>query len=154
LDPKIEDALKVQAEGGVIKKTGRRKKKLDPKIEDALTVQAEGGAIKQYFDKTHRYLTEKLSGKGGRLDSPFCREKMETLMNKYHPSLWNSYIQGRVVDLPEHRADHSGNIPLPSRKDPKADIIDKGGSLWGVSHSEDGFLMSHDSEFHHFAELI
>ena len=93
---------------------------------------------------------EKLSGRGGRLDSPQCRQMMYHVMKKYPPEVFQTYINGRLSDnTPYFHNDHLTNAPRPRYADPRPHIIDRGGSLTAITHSENGFLQAHDSTFHH-----
>ena len=137
--------------GGAILKPIIKKKKKDPKIEEALTEQAKG---KIFYNPTHKYLYEKLSGRGGRLDTPFCREKMHQLMSRFHPSLFQTYLTGKVsAETPDY---HERTHPIPRNQpeEKRPTFVDMGGSLRGVSHSENGLLQSFDSTFHHQLQLI
>ena len=99
----------------------------------------------------------KLSGRGAKRDSPQCREVMHGIMSKYHPSLWNSYVAGKVKDVPRFENDHITHYKQRKRqpkKDAAADIIDTGGSLNPIQFSEDGYLMTHNSEFHYIREVV
>ena len=96
---------------------------------------------------------ENLSGKGGRLDDPYVRSKMMELMSSYHPSVLNSYVKGRYHDLPQDAHYH----PAPKtkrREDPGATVVDMGGSLSALTHSENGLLRSHDSRFYPHFEIV
>ena len=162
--------------GGAIKEPKQKKKKKDPKIEDALQAQAQqmGGRIPKkkpkrveprsqrraafepavFHNPTHKYLHEKLSGKGGAMDSPFCREKMHQLMSRHHPALFQTYLTGRVNHLRDEYHDRAHPAPRKQRAETRPTFVDMGGSLRSVSHSEDGLLQSYDSTFHHHLELI
>ena len=152
----MEDALTYQAQrGGAIQKpTLKKKKKKDYKIDDAIRTQAQNMGGKLFHSPTHKYLWNKVSGRGGRLDSPFCREKMHQLMSRYHPSLFQAYLTGRTThDKPDyHERTHPHPKPQPAEKRPT--FVDMGGSLRSVSHSENGLLQSYDSTFHHHLQLI
>ena len=153
---KIEQALAMQAQrGGALKKVKKRSpKKQNLKIEQALTMQAQRGGSLKFHSLTHKYLYHKLSGRGARHDSPQCRKMMHTIMKNYHPSFWNSYLKGSVHDTPRFENDHIQTTRQPKYRDARADIVSMGGSLSGLSHSENGVLVSHNSEFHHFAEVV
>ena len=86
--------------GGAIRKPILKKKKRDEKIQEALDVQASkmGGGL-MFHSPTHKYLHEKLSGRGGSFDSPFVRKKMHQLMTRHHPALFQTYATGRVTHL-------------------------------------------------------
>ena len=159
-DEKVEDALQAQAAqmGGAIRKPILRKKKKDGKIQEALNVQAAkmGGGLKQpmFHSPTHKYLHEKLSGRGGAFDSPFVRQKMHQLMSRYHPAMFQTYSTGRVNHLKDEFHDRWHPAPRPQARENRPTYVDTGGSLRSVSHSENGLLQSFDSTFHHHLELI
>jgi hypothetical protein len=116
----------------------------------------QGGKIK-YHDVMHKYLHQNLSGRGGRLDSPFVREKMHQLMSSYHPSLLNSYLAGSVRDIPSDPQDNLGEPFQPTyatRRDPRPTVVNWGGSMRPISHSENGVLQAFDSTFHNYVELV
>ena len=148
---KIMEALAASVRGGSIRKPRRREPKRNKKLEQALAAK-KGGRIK-FHDKQHKYLYENLSGRGGRLDSAMCRKMVHRIMDKYDPTLFQSYINGKVMDLPRHHHDHPIRTSRPKR-DSRADIINHGGSLNGITHSVDGLLRSHNSEFHSFIEIV
>ena len=169
-DEKVEEALDAQAAkmGGAIRKPTLKKKKKKPKIEEALDAQAEkmGGSIKNktqeapqrpakiFHTPTHKYLWQKLSGVGGRMDTPFCREKMHQLMSRFHPSVFQTYLTGKVhMETPDY---HERTHPIAKNnpKDNRPTFVDMGGSLRAVSHSENGLLQAFDSTFHHQLQLI
>ena len=140
--------------GGAIKEPKTKLKKKDPKIEEAIEAQSKQMGGKLFYSPTHKYLHEKLSGRGGRLDTAFCREKMHQLMSRYHPSLFQSYLTGRVPErTPSY---HERSHPTPKFQKPRLTraLIDTGGSLNGISHSENGLLQAFDLTFHHFVQLI
>ena len=97
---------------------------------------------------------EKLSGHGARRDSARCRTQMHSIMSKFHPSIWNSYVAGRVKDLPGYNNDEMGTTKRPTRPDVRPDVVDFGGSLHPLTHSENGFLVSHNPEFHETFEVV
>ena len=154
-EEKIEEALAYQAQrGGAIKNPILKRKKKDDKVEDALKAQSQKMGGKLFHNPTHKYLWNKLSGRGGRLDSPYCREKMHQLMSRYHPSLFQAYLTGRSNhEKPVfHERTHPNPKPQPAEKRPT--FVDMGGSLRSVTHSENGLLQSFDSTFHHHLQLI
>ena len=151
-DEKLMQALET-FEGGAIHKPRKREPKRHKKIEQALAAQAQKGGRMRFHDKAHEYLYKKLSGRGGRLDSAMCRKMMFQIMDKYDPTLFQSYLRGKVVDTPRFHHDHPINTPKP-RLDSSADVINHGGSLNSITHSENGLLRSHDSEFHNFFEIV
>ena len=86
-----------------------------------------------------------------------CRNMMQQIMSKYHPSLWESYISGKVKDVPRFENDHLTSYkrkPIQPRVDARVDVSEKGGSLNKISHSENGFLISHNAEFHNYVEVV
>ena len=154
---KIMQALAASSQkGGAIRKDKVRKRspKRNEKIMQALAASSQKGGTIKFHDKQHEYLYKNLSGKGARYDSPMCRKMMYGAMSKCHPSLFNSYLHGRVRDIPHHKAHHLFNTPQPFRRDAQADIIDRGGSLLGITHSENGLLRVHNGEFHHRLEIV
>ena len=148
---KIEQALATKV-GGAIRNPRKKSPKKDEKIQQALATKV-GGRLK-FNDYTHKYMYNKLTGKGARHDSAQCRGMMHTIMSKYHPSILNSYLAGKVTDLPRFENDHLQKTPAPTRRDARVDVIEHGGSLHPISHSENGFLTLHNSEFHHMVEIV
>ena len=130
-------------QGGAIRKA---RKKILKKHEKVPT--------RKFWDAHHKYLSQKLTGRGGKLDSAFCRNKMYGLMSKYHPALFQSYLAGKVRDIP-HDKQFDLDLPqMPSRPDTRPHVVDYGGSMTSLSHSENGYLQAHSSEFHSHRELI
>ena len=156
-DEKVEDALQAQAAqmGGAIRKPILRKKKKVGKNREALNVQAsQMDGQPMFHSPTHKYLHEKLSGRGGAFDSPFVRQKMHQLMSRYHPAMFQTYSTGRVNHLKDEFHDRWHPAPRPQAREKRPTYVDTGGSLRSVSHSENGLLQSFDSTFHHHLELI
>ena len=87
-----------------------------------------------------------LSGKGMAHDPPHIREAMFNAFAQ-HPEVLATYIQGQVPN-PAY-TDLVGN-----KVDTQADHIDYGGSLSALSHSENGYLVAHDSEFPHEFHIV
>jgi len=164
-DEKIEEALAAE-KGGRIRKPRKRSPKRDEKIEEALAAEkggrirkrkksTRGGRVRRYHSKKHKYLMEKLTGRGGKLDSPECRRQMFHIMKRYPPQVWNTYINSKVKPgPPQFLNDHIRHAPRPKRADPRAHVIDTGGSLPAITHSINGYLTSHDSQFYHTSESI
>jgi len=151
---KIQQALAAQAQvGGAIKKARKRSPRKNEKIQQALAAQAQVGGRLKFHDAKHKYLYQKLTGRGGRKDSPQCRSMMHSIMSKYHPSIWQSYIAGGVKDHPTLHPDHD-QPPLPRKRDIRPHVVETGGSLNAITHSEDGYLTSHNAEFHPFYEIV
>ena len=149
-DSKIQEALEKKMQGGAIRAPRKRSPKKKPKIDEAIKEKMKG----TFWDPTHKYLHSKLSGTGGRLDSPYCREKMHQVMSRYHPALFQSYLSGRVRDIPTDKQYHLDGKPAPTRPDPRPTVVDTGGSLRAVSHSENGLLQSFDSTFYSHLQLV
>ena len=151
---KIEQALASSMQtGGAIKKPKKKSPRKDQKIEEALAAKMQGGNLK-FHDATHKYLHQNLSGRGGRLDSPFVREQMHKLMSRYHPSIFNSYISGKVRDIPHDPHYDLNPPPMPTRRDPRPHVIDTGGSMAALTHSENGILTAYDSTFYQHYEIV
>ena len=148
---KVMQALAASVRGGSIRKARKKEPSRNKKIEQALAAKRGGGI--RFHDKSHKYLYEKLSGRGGRLDSALCRKMMFNIMDKYDPTLFQSYLHGKVIDTPRFHHDHPIQTPRPKR-DARADIIHYGGSLNSITHSENGLLRSHNPEFHNFFEIV
>ena len=88
-----------------------------------------------------------LSGRGlAHDDSATARAMMQTFAN--HPEILHTYVQGRVPN-PQQMVPHLTQRVHSRSQGSGASIIDYGGSLQAISHSENGFLMSHDPSFSH-----
>ena len=169
---KQEEAIKYKAEqGGAISAPSKKKvkeKKLDFKIQEALASKASQGgripkevkrkkgksSINRFHDPIHRHLHQHLSGRGGRLDPPYVRKKMYELTKNMHPSIFHSYMHSKPMDLPQHYQDHPGKNITPNPRDSISHVIDTGGSMASLTHSENGLLQAHDSIFYHQSEII
>ena len=151
--PKVEEALAASMQGGAIKKPKKKSPKKEPKVEEALAASMQGGKLR-FHDPMHKYLHGELSGRGGRLDTPFVRQKMHDLMSRYHPSILQSYLAGKVRDLPQDPHWDLGAPPQQTRPDPRPTFVDHGGSLNRLTHSENGILQAHDSRWHPQFELV
>jgi hypothetical protein len=79
---------------------------------------------------------------------------MHNMLSKKHPAVYNTYLHGKVNDLPINVEDHLFNSKKPTRKDPEADMIQYGGSMKHISHSVNGILQFHDTEFHNYLEIV
>ena len=169
-DTKIEEALATKMQsGGAIRKPKKKSPKKDQKVEEAIAAKMQGGKLAadsgaplvgaggklKFHDATHKYLHQKLSGRGGHIDSPFVREKMHQLMSAYHPALFQSYLSGKVRDIPSDPHYALGGLPLPpTRIDPRPTVVDTGGSMAALTHSENGLLQAFDSTFYNHFELV
>ena len=173
---KQEEAIKYKAEqGGAIsarlpekEKKPKKDKSLGHKEQEALAYKAsQGGAIpkvkkkkkgkskiQRFHDPIHRHLHQHLSGRGGRLDPPYVRKKMYELTKNMHPSIFHSYMHSKPMDLPQHYQDHPGKNITSNPRDSISHVIDTGGSMSSLTHSENGLLQAHDSRFYHQSEII
>ena len=78
---------------------------------------------------------------------------MQSIMKNYDPAIFESYLTGKVVKNP--KSYENERMPPPRQKrDAHADVTDFGGSLNSISHSENGLLISHNSEFYHYLEIV
>ena len=79
-----------------------------------------------------------MSGKGARFDPPHVRQFVHNTLKQY-PRVLAAYNRGTVINPPVRTVHHkSGSTPGP-------DIVDFGGSLHPLSHSENGRLVSFDN---------
>lgn len=140
-------------QGGSIRKPKKKSPKKNPAVEEALNQKMQGGRVR-FHDPIHKYVHGRLSGKGGRFDPPFVREKMHQMMSAYHPSIFQSYLSGRVHDLPKDPHYEFGGHPQRVRHDPRPTVVNSGGSMRALTHSENGFLQSYDSTFYSHAEIV
>ena len=152
-DPVIQEAIAKKFQGGAIKKPKKKSQKKPEAFEEAIAKKMQGGKLR-FHDATHKFLHQNLSGRGGRLDKPFVREKMHELMSHYHPSLFQSYLSGKVRDIPSDPQYALGGPPRPTRRDPRPTVVDSGGSMSSLTHSENGVLQAHDSTFYTHFELV
>ena len=154
----MQEALEYKVRsGGAIKKPRKKSPKRDPKIEEAIEAKIkQGGSMKKrkYHDAIHKHLMQNLTGRGGGFDSPFVREKMHQLTSSYHPSIFHSYLSGRVRNLPSDPAHAPGSRITKTRPDPRPTIVNTGGSLNAITHSENGLLQAFDSQFYSHVELV
>jgi len=150
---KIEEALAKKMQGGKISKPKKRSPKKNLPVQEAIQKKMQGGKIK-FHDPIHRHLHKNLSGRGGRFDPPFVRQKMHQMLSAYHPSVFHSYMSGKPQDIPQDSHYAPGKPIQPVRADPRPTIIDYGGSLNALTHSENGLLQSFDSTFHSHLEIV
>jgi len=150
---KVEEAIEKKMQGGAIRKAKKKSPQKNPKVEEALEKKMQGGKLR-FHDATHKYLHQSLSGRGGRFDPPFVREKMHQLMSRYHPTVFQSYLTGSVKDLPQDQQYHLGSKVQPVRRDPRPTVVDTGGSMNALTHSENGSLQAFDSTFYSHYQLV
>ena len=152
--PTIQAAIAETMKGGKIEKPKKRSPKKDQKIEEAIQTKMQSGGKLKFHDPIHRHLHKNLSGRGGRFDPPFVRQKMHQMMSAYHPSIFHSYMSGKPQDIPQDNHYAPGRPIQRVRKDPRPTIVDMGGSLNALTHSENGLLQSFDSTFHSYLEIV
>ena len=140
-------------QGGAIRQPKKRSPKKKQAIEEALNKKMQGGKMR-FHDPIHKYVHPRLSGRGGRFDSPSVREKMHQLMSSYHPAVFQSYLAGRVHDIPSNSHYDFGGPPERVRHDPRPTVVDTGGSMRALTHSENGLLQSFDSTFYNHSEIV
>ena len=158
---KISSEENLDDEGGKLspKKIRKKSPRKETQVSEALEKTMQGGKLEKkklrFHDPIHKYLHKNLTGRGGKFDSPFVRKKMTELMNSYHPSVFHSYMRSRVHQLPSvDHYDPGQVLQKQTRVDPRPTVVDMGGSLSALTHSENGFLQSYDAGFYHFAELV
>ena len=106
--------------------------------EDYVGHDEEAGAYSHYGGS--------LSGRGLAHDPPdVARAMIQTFAQ--HPEVLHTYIQGRVPNPRQHVPHLTQKVN--SRQGAGASIVDYGGSMSAISHSENGYLVSHDSRFPH-----
>ena len=117
-------------------------------FNDRLAEEEEGDD--ELFDEeagAYSHYGGSLSGRGlAHDDSATARAMMQTFAN--HPEILHTYVQGRVAN-PQQMVPHLTQRVHRRGQGAGASIVDYGGSLQAISHSENGFLMSHDPTFSH-----
>jgi hypothetical protein len=78
---------------------------------------------------------------------------MHHLLEKHDPAIFKSYMDGKVHREPKFVHDHPMRT-RPARRDARADVVNSGGSMNGITHSENGRLIAHNSDFHHHIEIV
>ena len=63
-----------------------------------------------------------------------------------HPEILSTYIQGRVANRPAPPLQREVSVPQSATD---FAVIDYGGSMSAISHSVNGYLVSHDDSFPH-----
>ena len=91
----------------------------------------------------------RLSGRGMAYDDPEVAQAMIKTFQGF-PEILHAYTSGRVSNPP---GQYDGLQRFSSR-DAGASVIDYGGSLPGITHSENGSLMAHDASFPHEFHII
>ena len=109
----------------------------DPYDTDTDTEDEEAGA--------YSHLGGQLSGRGMAYDPPHVAQAMIKSFQAY-PEILAAYTQGRVSNPPAARLDGFQQF---AARDSGASVIDYGGSIDGLTHSENGYLVAHDSSFPH-----
>ena len=144
-------------EGGAI-----RKPTVKPTVTDVRRIQMENRLMTedQYDTDTdtdddeeagaYSHLGGQLSGKGAAYDPPHVAQSVIKSLQAY-PEILAAYTQGRVSNPPGSRYDGFQEF---AQRDAGASIIDYGGSIDGVTHSENGYLVAHDSSFPHEFHIV
>ena len=139
-------------EGGAIRKPG-----VKPTVTDVRRIEMQNRLRPEYEDYdtdtdtedeeagAYSHLGGQLSGLGMAYDPPHVAQAMIKSFQSY-PEILAAYTQGRVSNPP--RAQYDGFQEFASR-DSGASVIDYGGSIDGLTHSENGYLVAHDSSFPH-----
>jgi len=151
--PRVEEAIAKSMQGGRITKSRKRSPKKNQKVQEAIQKKMQGGKIR-FHDPIHRHLHKNLSGRGGSFDPPFVRQKMHQMLSAYHPSIFHSYMTGKAHDIPQDPHYAPGAPITKVRPDPRPTVVDFGGSLNALTHSENGYLQSFDSTFHSHIEIV
>ena len=154
---KIIEAMEQNVlKGGALKKKKIRRRDTTPsnKLLEAVAEDVQKGGSIKFHDRRHKYLYEKLSGKGAGFDSELCRKMMMPLLQKRHPAFLNSYLKGKAHNLPQHAADHLHNTPRSTRKESNNHITMFGGSMSRLTHSENGLLRAHEHQFNSHFEIV
>ena len=99
---------------------------------------------------TYSHLGGQLSGRGMAYDPPHVAQ---AIMKSFagHPEILSAYVQGRVPRPRRFEDEYGASEPMRAhaRTDAGASIIDYGGSLPAVTHSENGYLTAHNHFFPH-----
>lgn len=85
----------------------------------------------------------RLSGRGMAYDDPDVAQSMIKTFQGY-PEILHAYTSGRVANP---RMSEMDGFQRFARRDAGASVIDYGGSIAGISHSENGQLTAHDASF-------
>ena len=145
--------------GGSIRKPSLAETPVDVRrIETTERLMPEGGVYDDDTDTdtedeetgAYSHFGGRLSGLGLAYDPPDVGKAMiKTLQG--HPEILATYVSGRVPGLPPARRD---GLQQFARRDAGATVIDFGGSVNALTHSVDGYLVAHDSNFVHEFHII
>ena len=145
--------------GGAIRKPGLRETPVDVRrIETTERLMPQGGLYDDDDDTdtedeeagAYSHFGGRLSGLGMAYDPPDVANAMiKTLQG--HPEILATYVSGRVPNPPPARRD---GLQRFARRDAGATVIDFGGSVNALTHSVDGYLVAHDSDFVHEFHII
>ena len=92
-------------QGGRIAKPKKRSPKKDQKVREAIQKKIQGGKLR-FHDPIHRHLHKNLSGRGGRFDPPFVRQKMHQMLSAYQSRLeGKTKLKDRISALAEVRSE-------------------------------------------------
>ena len=143
-------------EGGAIRKPG-----VKPTVTDVRRIEMENRLMTEYDTETdtdtedeeagaYSHLGGQLSGLGMAYDPPHVAQSIIKSFQAY-PEILAAYTQGRVSNPPSARYDAFQEF---AARDSGASVIDYGGSVDGLTHSENGYLVAHDSSFPHEFHII
>ena len=145
--------------GGAIRKPGLRETPVDVRrIETTERLMPQGGLYDDDEDTdtedeeagAYSHFGGRLSGLGMAHDPPDVAKAMiKTLQG--HPEILATYVSGRVPKPPPARRD---GLQRFARRDAGATVVDFGGSVNALTHSVDGYLVAHDSDFVHEFHII
>ena len=129
-------------EGGAIRKAALRPVKIDKKKASFTRAlydlkDDEPDYFQDVENSMYSHYGGQISGRGSRHDPPHVQRFVHHTL-KHYPKILDAYHKGRVVNPPLRQQ------PVrPSGRGP--DIVDYGGSLDPISHSENGRLVTFDS---------
>ena len=87
--------------------------------------------------------TEHQRGGGGGFDNPVVRTLMRQVTSSSHPLVYHGYHHGQGIPPQNDWTDVHQPV-FPNRPDPPADVLEFGGSMRTLTHSENGLLQSFD----------
>ena len=143
-------------EGGAIRKPGVKQTVTDVRrieMQNRLMTEDQYDTDTDTEDEeagAYSHLGGQLSGRGMAYDPPHVAQAMIKSFQSY-PEILAAYTQGRVSNPPAARLDGFQQF---AARDSSASVIDYGGSLDAISHSENGYLVAHDSSFPHEFHII
>ena len=128
-------------EGGAIRKATLKPVKIDKKKASFTRAlynlpDEEPDYFADVESSMYSHYGGQLSGRGSRHDPPHVR-KFITNTLKHYPKILDAYHKGRVVNPPQSKQPYRSAGRGP-------DIINYGGSLHPISHTENGRLVTYD----------